>query len=403
MTVICTEADAQLRSVTHARAWATIDLQALRANLSLVRTTNPNCSLVVVVKANAYGHGLIAVASALRSQLRGRDCFGVATLDEALALRRAGITEPVLLLDGFVTAAELELIVQHGFHFVVHALYQVEILQAYCAGAKAFAPITLWLKLDTGMHRLGLSETDFATAWQLLHRSPHVDKIVVMSHFACADDPHSPVTERQIASLQQSLAHAGIAPRDCELSLAASSAILIWPQTHFQWLRPGIMLYGGSAIVGENGIDRGLQPVMTLRSRIISIKTVAAGEVIGYGATYVCDREHRLAVVSIGYGDGYPRSAPNGTPVLIHCRSGRGAVRKLAVLAGRVSMDKIIVDLSGCDEATIGDEAILWGEGLPADEIARRCGTIAYELFCQVTSRVHYVYSDERGEFAWPK
>jgi alanine racemase len=398
MTVICTEADSQLRSDAHARAWATIDLQALRANLSLVRTTNPNCSLVVVVKANAYGHGLIAVAGALRSQLCGRDCFGVATLDEALTLRRAGITEPVLLLDGFVTAAELEPIVQHGFHFVVHALYQLEILQAYFAGSKEFAPLTLWLKLDTGMHRLGLDETDFAAAWQALHGSPHVDKIVVMSHFACADDPHSPVTERQIASLQQSLAHAGVAEGDCELSLAASSAILLWPQTHFQWLRPGIMLYGGSAIVGENGIDRGLQPVMTLRSRIISIKTVAAGEIIGYGATYVCESEHRLAVVSIGYGDGYPRSAPNGTPVLIHCRSAQRPLRKLAALAGRVSMDKIIVDLRGCDEAAVGDEVILWGEGLPADEIARRCGTIAYELFCQVTARVHYVYT----ESSWP-
>ncbi len=392
MTVICTEAEAQRRSASHARAWATIDLQALRANLSLVRTTNPNCSLVVVVKANAYGHGLIAVAGALRSQLRGRDCFGVATLDEALTLRRAGITEPVLLLEGFVTTAELELIVQHGFHFVVHALYQVEILQAYCESGKDIAPLTLWLKLDTGMHRLGLNEADFVAAWKALHGSPHVDKIVVMSHFACADDPHSPVTERQIASLRQSLSHAGVAEGDCELSLAASSAILIWPQTHFHWLRPGIMLYGGSAIVGENGIDRGLLPVMTLRSRIISIKTVAPGEIIGYGATYVCEREHRLAVVSIGYGDGYPRSAPNGTPVLVSCRSEQGWVQKPAALAGRVSMDKIIVDLSGCDDAAVGDEVILWGEGLPADEIARRCGTIAYELFCQVTARVHYVY-----------
>jgi len=367
-------------------------MQALSANLSLVRATNPDCSLVVVIKANAYGHGLIAVASALRSQLRGHDCFGVATLDEALTLRRAGITEPVLLLEGFVTAAELELIVQNSFHFVVHALYQLEILQAYFASTKDFTPLTLWLKLDTGMHRLGLSETDFVAAWQWLHGNPHVDKIVVMSHFACADDPHSPVTERQIASLLHSLARAGVAERDCELSLAASAAILIWPQTHFQWLRPGIMLYGGSAIVGENAIDRGLLPVMTLRSRIISIKTVAAGEAIGYGATYVCETEHRLAVVSIGYGDGYPRSAPNGTPVLIHCRSRQGVVRKLAALAGRVSMDKVIVDLSGCDEATVGDEVVLWGEGLPADEIARHCGTIAYELFCQVTARVHYVY-----------
>ena len=392
MTVICKEADPQFRAVSYARAWATIDLQALHANLALVRTTSPACSLVVVVKANAYGHGLISVAGALRTQLRGKDCFGVATIDEALALRGAAITEPVLLLEGFVTAQELALVVNHGFHFVIHSLYQLAILQDYFAANDDSRSLNIWLKVDTGMHRLGLNETDFVTAWQTLHGHPRVDSIVVMSHFACADDPQSPVTERQIASLQDTLARAGIPEGGCELSLAASSAILIWPHTHFQWLRPGIMLYGGSAIIGENAIDRGLLPVMTLRSRIIAIKTVAPGEFIGYGATYVCEQEHRIAVVSIGYGDGYPRHAPNGTPVLIHSGVAERAVVKQAVLTGRVSMDKITVDLSGCDEAAIGDAVILWGEGLPADEIARRCGTIAYELFCQVTSRVHYVY-----------
>lgn len=381
-----------IRTAAEFRAWATIDLQALHANFALARSHNPECAVVAIVKANGYGHGAIPVANALRTQLRDGDCFGVATIDEALALRRSGITEQILLLEGFLTDAELQVVVAEGFQCVLHGLYQLELFLQFYARAPQSAPLAVWLKIDTGMHRIGLSAAEFSDAWNALKDHSGVRKLVVMSHFACADDPSSPATQRQIALLESTLAEANVPLATTEISLAASAAILIWPQTHYQWLRPGIMLYGGAPIMGENGIDRGLRPVMTLRSRLMAIKTVAAGEAIGYGASYVCEREQRIGIVSIGYGDGYPRRAPAGTPVLVNSRHDGRVIQHRTGLAGRVSMDMLIIDLSECEHAAIGDEVILWGEGLPADEIARYCETISYELFCQVTPRVHYLY-----------
>ncbi|MDP1931067.1 MAG: alanine racemase [Gammaproteobacteria bacterium] len=381
-----------IRTAAEFRAWATIDLQALNSNLALARSKNPDCSVVAVVKANGYGHGAVPVSKSLRSQLRDGDCFGVATIEEALELRRAGITEQILLLEGFVTADELEVVAAHGFQCVLHSLYQLESLLKICSGGVSPEPLVIWLKVDTGMHRLGLGPEEFAIAWSALHGHAAIRKLVVMSHFACADDATSPATGRQVAVLQKTLHDTNIDIAKMEISLAASAAILIWPQTHYQWLRPGIMLYGGAAVIGENGVDRGLRPVMTLRSRLIAVKTVAAGEAVGYGASYICDKELRIGIVSIGYGDGYPRRAPAGTPVLINSRRDGNIIQQRAGLAGRVSMDMIIVDLAGCEHAAIGDEVILWGQGLPADEIARHCDTISYELFCQVTPRVHYLY-----------
>lgn len=381
-----------IRTAAEFRAWATIDLNALCANLALARAKNPDCSVVAVVKANGYGHGIVPVAKALQRQLRAGDCFGVASIEEAQTLRTAGITEPILLLEGFVTSSELAEVAREGFQCVLHSPYQLEAILALLASGKKIEPLTVWLKMDTGMHRLGLSPAEFVVAWNALKDHSGIHKLIVMSHFACADDPSSPVTGRQVALLHETLAVAKVPLATTELSLAASAAILIWPQTHYQWFRPGIMLYGGAPIMGENGIDRGLLPVMTLRSRLMAIKTVAEGEAVGYGASYVCEREQRIGIVSIGYGDGYPRRAPSGTPVLINSRYPGGIVQQRASLAGRVSMDMIIVDLSECEHAAVGDEVILWGEGLPADDIARRCGTLAYELFCQVTPRVHFQY-----------
>lgn len=382
------------RMAAEFRAWATIDLQALRANLAQARACSPASSVVAVIKANGYGHGIVAVANALRTALHERDCFGVASLDEALTLRRAGINNSILLLEGFVTEPELALTVEHDFQCVVHSLYQLDSLQNFLAANEPEQPLIIWLKVDTGMHRLGLNQDEFVTAWNALRQLRGVGKVVVMSHLACADDLESDLTERQLASLRQTMTLAQIDQTTVEASLAASSGILLWPQTHLQWLRPGIMLYGGSAVNGENGEKRGLRPVMTLRSRLMAVRTVAAGETIGYGATHVCAHEQHIGVVSIGYGDGYPRHAPTGTPVLIN--STRDSAGKTVPVRtqtlGRVSMDMLVVDLNACPTAAIGDEVILWGEGLPADEIARLCGTISYELFCQITSRVHYVY-----------
>ena len=374
------------------RAWATIDLHALRNNLALARARRPEASVVAVVKANAYGHGLLPVARALQSQLRPGDCFGVATLEEGLALRAAGIAEDIVLLEGVVTPDELRRALAARLQLVLHSDYQLRDLLALFALVPRADALTLWLKVDTGMHRLGLSQDEFATTWRALHGHPSVSRLRVMTHFACADDPASEMTRQQLDVLSAALAGAGVQPGDCELSVAASAAIQQWPDSHFQWLRPGIMLYGGAAILAENAVDRGLRPVMTLHSRIMAIKHVKAGETLGYGASYRCEQDQRIGIVSIGYGDGYPRHAPSGTPVLVICRQDSRNVLLRAPLCGRVSMDMLIVDLSGCDQIAVGDEVILWGEGLPADDIARLSGTIAYELFCQVTPRVHYVY-----------
>ncbi len=374
------------------RAWATIDLQALCANLALARSCSSHSSLVAVIKANGYGHGMVAVARALQSSLGESDCFGVASIEEAQTLRRVGINKSILLLEGFVTEQELVQTVECNFQCVVHSLYQLESLQSFLAQNDPERPLTIWLKLDTGMHRLGLNPHEFAFAWNALQQLPGIGKVVVMSHLACADDPESDSTERQVTFLKEAMALAQIDGSKVETSLAASSGILLWPQTHFQWLRPGIMLYGGSAVIGEDAFTRGLMPVMTLRSRVMAIKTVAAGEAIGYAATYVSSHEQRIGIVSIGYGDGYPRHAPTGTPVLISIDSNGKKVQVRTQTLGRVSMDMLVIDLNACPSAEIGDEVILWGEGLPADEIARLCGTISYELFCQITRRVHYVY-----------
>lgn len=374
------------------RAWATIDLKALLANLDKARSYNPEAALVAVVKANAYGHGAIAVAQTLRGRLRDGDCFGVASIDEAMELRQAGISAPILLLEGVFDATQLRQAVEQNFALVVHSSFQLALLEAFFEGTPLNTPLTIWLKIDTGMHRLGLNAEEFKQAWQALNWHVHVQKLVVMSHFACADDKESQMTERQLSLLNKILEEAGVAPDKREISFAASSAIQQWPQAHFQWLRPGIMLYGGTAVEGENAIERGIVPVMTLRARLIAIKTVAAGESIGYGASYVCEHEQRIGVISIGYGDGYPRRMPAGTPVLIKCSGKKSAEPQQVPLCGRVSMDMTIVDLTDCPDAKVGDEVILWGDGLPADEIARRCNTIAYELFCQVTRRVRYIY-----------
>ncbi|MCP5358325.1 MAG: alanine racemase [Pseudomonadales bacterium] len=381
-------------TASDSRAWATIDLTALQNNLERARAFRPDAHVVAVVKANAYGHGALPVAHALRSRLRAGDCFGVASLDEALELRNSGLTEPILLLEGVFDAQQQAVAVEQSCSLVIHSLFQLDLLQQYLAANPApAASLTVWLKIDTGMHRLGLSPQEFAQVWQALAGEAAVGKRIIMSHFACADDIGSDMTARQLALLERTLDAAGVAQEQREISVAASSGIQLWPQSHYQWLRPGIMLYGGTAVAGEYAIERGIAPVMTLKARLIAIKQVAAGESIGYGASHVCEREQRIGVISIGYGDGYPRRMPGGTPVLVKCQvAGQSRTRQVP-LCGRVSMDMTIVDLTDCPDARVGDEVVLWGEGLPADEIAQRCGTIAYELFCQVTPRVHFIYA----------
>ena len=376
------------------RAWARIDLSALKSNMARVRQLSPDSKITAVIKANGYGHGVEAIARTLSSQSNSVDCFAVATMDEVVALNVLGTGKRILLLQGYSDASQLRYLTEAGVEFVLHADYQLALLKAELLKNNRCGNLTVWLKFDTGMNRLGFCEAEFKQAFSFLHSSDKIGKIILMSHLACADKPNSQKsvdnTNKQVSRFKQMISDLGVADDDrVEMSLAASAGILSWPKTHYDLVRPGIMLYGGSPFADTSGADLGLEPVMTLCARLIAIKDIPAGGSIGYSGTYTCDRDTRIGVVSIGYGDGYPRAAPNGTPVLVkgddgYCRT---------PLLGRVSMDMITIDLSNFDNVSVGDEVVLWGDGLPADEVAKLAGTISYELFCQVTQRVHFIYS----------
>lgn len=367
------------------RAWADVDLGAVQHNFRKACEASPDSHVLAVVKANAYGHGVARVAAALDAVMRETDAFAVATLREGMELRGLQPERPILVMQGVQSEAEVTLARDHGLWLVIHSPWQVDLLCECSLPSDAWH---LWLKLETGMNRLGMEPDEYVRAWDVLGRLPGVSRRILMSHLACADDLQSDAAPRQLQRLDavlNTLSETGDPVG--EVSVAASGGLLAWPGARRQWLRPGIMLYGGSPVNGESGPDRDLRPVMTLRSRLVSVKTVRGGESVGYGATYTAERDHRMGIVSIGYGDGYPRHAPTGTPVLVCGVDGPCRTR----LLGRVSMDMIAVDLDGI-AADVGDEVVLWGEGLPADEIARWCDTISYELFCQVTRRVEFCY-----------
>jgi alanine racemase len=370
------------------RAWATINRNALKKNLAQVRIHCPDSKIIPVIKSNAYGHGLAEVAGVFSAAGSPASLLAVATLTEALQLHELDTGLPILLLGGFINEEELALCLDRGIEPVVHSGFQVQLLLDTLGQTLSGQKRRLWLKLNTGMNRLGMAAVELQQAYQQLHGIPGTE-LVLMSHLAWADAPQdsaaSEFTESQLQRFGQSrqlLARALQEP--VAGSFAASAGILSQPDSHHDYVRPGIMLYGSSPLNEQTGEELGLQPVMTLSARLMAINEVAAGESIGYGATYTCKQATRVGVVSIGYGDGYPRAASNGTPVLVKTSGGDLRTR----LIGRVSMDMITIDLTGIDAASINDEVVLWGEGLCADEVARSAGTIAYELFCQVTPRV---------------
>ena len=345
---------------------ASIHLHSLTHNLSQVKSKAKNSRVMAVIKANAYGHGVVAAAGALGDA----DAFAVASLDEAITLRDAGFDKPMILLEGLFHPQELALAVEHSLQLVVHNEQQVRWLE----DAKLEAPISLWLKIDTGMHRLGFKPEEAATIWQRLSKLPAA-QLSWMSHLACADKPGHPQIDTQLevfTSLTNDYSESK--------SLANSAAILSRPDCHFDWVRPGIMLYGASPMVTGVKVDADLRPAMTLQSELISVQQRKKGESIGYGHRWSCPQDMTIGVVAVGYGDGYPRHAPSGTPVLVN--------GKRAELVGQVSMDMICVDLTSQSSATVGDPAVLWGEGLPVEEIAAYADTISYELLCGVTQRV---------------
>lgn len=352
---------------------AHIDLSALRHNLSLATTAAPGGRAMPVIKANAYGHGMLRVAHALTDLAPG---FAVARMAEGVALREAGLRQPITILQGFNDPDELRLAIRHRLRPAIHHREQIERLeQQHPAG-----DLECWLKIDSGMHRAGLPPDEVHDALGRLRQLPCIASPPgFLTHLACADDRGDTMTDRQLATFRQ------ILPAAAEISIANSAGILGWPASHGGWTRPGIMLYGASPFLGRTGPEEGLRPVMTLETQLIAIKRIPQGETIGYGASWRCPETMDIGVAAIGYGDGYPRHAPSGTPTLLNGR--------IAPLVGRVSMDMITLDLRQHPEAKVGDPVILWGEGLPAEIIADQAGTIAYELFCGITQRVEFIRS----------
>ena len=352
-------------------ARALIDLEALRHNYRLAREIS-GARALAVVKADAYGHGATRCAAALEAEADG---FAVACIEEALELRYAGIRKPILLLEGFFEESELGLIDQHQLWCVVHATWQVEAIER----ARPARPLQVWLKLDSGMHRVGLHPAEYRDAHARLLVSGKVDKIVLMSHFARADELDCPRSEEQVALFEQ--ARAGL---QAEVSLRNSPAILGWPGIASDWVRPGIMLYGATPFEQDQAEAARLRPVMTLESKIISVRELPAGEPVGYGARFVAERPTRVGVVAMGYADGYPRHAATGTPIMVDGQMTR--------LIGRVSMDMLTVDLTDLPGAGLGSRVELWGRNVSASAVAYGCGSIPYQLFCNL-KRVPRLYS----------
>ncbi len=349
-------------------ARALIDISALRHNFHQVRKSAPGRRILAVVKADAYGHGAARVARALGET----DGFAVARIEEGEALRAIGITKPVLLLSGVSGREELALAAKLDLDLVVHHESQIANLERVSLPK----PVAVWLKVDTGMHRLGFAPEQVASTLQRLQICPSVAATIrLMSHLARADERDHGSTREQIACFR-SLEKAGQA----QTSLANSAGVLGWPESHGDWVRPGIMLYGISPFVGARGESHGLRPVMTFTSRLIAVNKLQKGSAVGYGGTWICPEDMPVGVVAVGYGDGYPRHAPAGTPVLVNDTR--------VALVGRVSMDLVTVDLRAQPAARPGDPVILWGRGLPAEEVAEHVGSIAYELVTRIAPRV---------------
>lgn len=346
---------------------ATIRLSHLRHNYRLLKRLHSS-KLLAVVKADAYGHGAVRCAQALADLADG---FAVATLDEGIELRQAGIRAPIVMLEGVFEPVEYAAVDEYRLCPGVHNQWQLESLLAH----NWREPVTVWLKMDSGMHRVGFFPQNFAPAHQALRQSQQVAHIVNMSHFACADEPDNPMTNAQIAAFD--IAVAGLSGAQ---SLANSAAILAHPSSHRDWGRAGLALYGIEPFVGACS---DLKPVMRLSSRIFAERTLQPGEPVGYGASFITKRSTRIGIAACGYADGYPRAAQSGCPVTVNGQPSR--------LIGRVSMDMLAVELDHHQGA--GSEVELWGDSVSVDAVAKSAGTIPYELLCHI-KRAAFVYQD---------
>jgi alanine racemase len=347
---------------------AVIDTHALRHNMKMIRERARGARVMAVVKANAYGHGLIPTALALAEA----DAFAVARLEEGLALRAAGITRPIVLLEGVFAPEHLLEAARHGFDLVVHDPLQIELLEEF-TGASRFL---LWIKIDTGMNRLGFRPEDFPAALERVRRlQPAPLEIRVLTHLACADERDDKMTREQLARFKEA-----VGGLDYAVSIANSAGLFGDVRLGCDWVRPGLALYGGSPFEDRSAAELGLHPVMSLETSVIATRKVLANETVGYGATWRASHNSVIAIIAAGYGDGIARNLPPGTPVLIDGQR--------APLVGRVSMDMIAVDVTNLNGVHVGTPVVLWGVGLPVEEVARYAATIPYELLCAVSQRV---------------
>ena len=344
-----------------------VDLDAIKSNARYAKRCASDTRLLACVKAGAYGHGMAQIARALVSE---SDAFGVASLDEALVLKKAGINTDILLLEGCFSSEELVDAAAAGLWIVVHSSYQLEQLR----NVKVKQPLKVWLKMDTGMHRLGFSPEEYAEAYASLAGLEAVGEIVHMTHFACAEELDNPLTESQMNTFASAC---GDLPG--KRSLANSAAILSWKQSHQDWVRPGLMLYGVSPFSSAEDCDQYLEPAMVFTSTIIALKDVLKGEGVGYNQAWVASRDSRIAVAAVGYGDGYPRNTANGTAVLVD------GVRARSV--GHVAMDMMLIDVTDIPKIGVGAKVELWGKNLSIAEVAQHSGYSPYELMTRVTER----------------
>lgn len=344
---------------------ATIHLAALRHNLALAKSKAPQSKVMAVIKANGYGHGVLHAAEGLRAA----EGFAVLGMDEALALRQAGFQQALLLLEGLFCADETMLAAQHELRPVVHNFQQLEMLE----NAALPKALDVFLKLNTGMNRLGFTAADFAKAYKRLSQCRNVAGITLMTHFATADEAQG--VAAPLALFRQMTA--GLSQPK---SLANSAALLRYPETHADWVRPGIMLYGATPVSGIPAASFGLRPAMSLTSEIIAVQNLEVGESVGYGMRFIAAQKTRVGVVACGYADGYPRHAPGGTAIAV--------AGQMTRTLGRVSMDMLFADLSDIPQADVGSAVELWGENVPVDSVAEASGTVGYELLCAVAPRV---------------
>ncbi|MES2142713.1 MAG: alanine racemase [Pseudomonadota bacterium] len=362
-----------------------LDLSALRHNVKRIREIAPQSKILAMVKANAYGHGLIPIAHALASS--SVEGFGVSCSEEALVLREAGIKQKIVLMEGLFSKTELPLLINYQLDTVIHDHRQLHLLTQQ----ELETPINVWIKINTGMNRLGFSSTDFPEIWQRCQSCSWINVICVMTHFSSADDSiEETTTLQQIEKFNQVTKDLQV-----EKSLANSAAILAYPDSHADWVRPGLILYGVSPFAIDSSVtERNFRPVMNLKSEIITINQLKQDDRVGYSGTWIAPDSIRVGVIAIGYGDGYPHRAKNGTPVLVN--------EQLVELVGQVSMDMLTVDLRTQPDAKQGDPVTLWGAGLPIEQVAMSTSTFRYELLCGINRgqlvRMHIEEKDDAGK-----